>query len=97
MLQCTDAAATILNEARERQGLPETYGLRLRASAHAGSQSGVEISFVPSPAPGDEVTIANGTRLFVAPDLAPKVASLTLDSSPDPEAPGFVLRTTAPN
>lgn len=97
MLQCTEYAAAVLNEVRHRHGLPSSYGLRLRPSALPGGETSIELRFVASPSPGDEVAISRGTKLYIARDLAPKMNTLTLDMSPDPDAPGFVLRPPASN
>lgn len=92
MVHCTPAAAMLLKSARERLGLPATYGLRLRPSDDPQSQSGVELGFTDAPHPGDEVHEEAGARLFVAPELTTRFGGgLTIDASSD-RSSDLVLR-----
>ena len=80
MLQVTARAATILKEARSQRGVPETFGLRV-AQPTSNSQSPVHLEFTEEPAPGDQVSEANGLRLFVAGEIAEPLTEQAIDAA----------------
>ena len=88
MLQVTARAATILKEARSQRGVPETFGLRV-AQPTSNSQSSVHLEFTEQPAPGDQVSEANGLRLFVAAEIAEPLTEQAIDAQG--AEPGFDL------
>jgi Fe-S cluster assembly iron-binding protein IscA len=97
MLQCTPAAAATLDQVREQQGLPETYGLRIFPAQSPEGQMTLGLGFAEAPEDGDQVGEQHGTRLFVAPELAEELSDMALDIEPDPtqdggSAPQLVLR-----
>jgi Fe-S cluster assembly iron-binding protein IscA len=96
MLQCTPAAATALAELRERQEVPDTFGLRVFAVPNENGLSGVRMAFTDGPAAGDEIAESNGQRFFVAKEVAPRLDGLALDASPDVAPSGLVLRAANP-
>lgn len=85
MLQMTREAALTLNQAREREGLPEHYGVRIFATADPNtdgsqSQSGaVGLGFVDGPQAGDAVGEVEGTNYFVAPEIAETLDGAVID------------------
>ncbi|HVW35128.1 MAG TPA: hypothetical protein VHL53_21525 [Acidimicrobiia bacterium] len=78
MLQLTSTAAMTLAAAREEKGLPEHYGIRISA-ANSNGQSAYQLGFSERPQDGDDVTEVEGTRLFVAPDVAAPLDGAVLD------------------
>ena len=92
MLQCTRSAAQALTDFRQREGVPETFGLRLAGSTSGEGRPGVRMDFRENPIEGDEVIEQHGQRLFVARELAPQLADATLDAAPEVSGAGVVLR-----
>src|SRR5438552_15343756 len=91
MFQLTHAAATQLAEARNAQGYPETFGLRVYGEPRSGGGMAVGITFAELPAAGDEVTEQEGTRMFIAPEVAGSLASTALDVEETPDGAKLVL------
>src|SRR2546423_14416536 len=79
MLQLTHDAATELADARRAQGLPDTCGIRVFGEPQAGDELAIGLTFAEVPAEDDEVTEREGTRLFVAPEVAAPLSSAALD------------------
>ena len=88
MLQCTPAAAAVLDEARRRNSLPDTFGVRVFAAQSPQGEVGLGIDFVEEPAANDQVTHQHGTKLMVAPEVSAELEELTLDVRSDPSADG---------
>lgn len=90
MLQVTSSAASVLAGTRAREGLPDHFGVRIFAGATAtpDTRSAFQFGFVEQPQPNDQVTEAEGTRVFVAPEVAPALESSVLDAE---EAGGLIL------
>ena len=82
MLQVTSSAASTLAGARARQGLPDDFGVRIfaRATATPDMKSAYQFGFVEQPQTDDQVTEAEGTRVFVAPEVAPTLENSVLDA-----------------
>jgi Fe-S cluster assembly iron-binding protein IscA len=78
MLKVTSSAATTLADARADKGLPEHFGVRICAVGSNG-QSGYQLGFVEEPDAGDEVTETDGTRIYVAPEVAVPLDGAVLD------------------
>ncbi|MGH9001969.1 MAG: hypothetical protein ACRDYV_02460, partial [Acidimicrobiia bacterium] len=55
-------------------------------------QGRVQMGFSERPLAGDDITEAEGTRLFVAPEVTPVIDGLVLDVQEDGERVGLVLR-----
>ena len=83
MLQMTTQAAATLTRAREREGLPENYGVRIFANPgpdHNSSQrAAYGFGFVEGPQDGDQIGQTDGTPYYVAPEVAPSLDGVTLD------------------
>ena len=91
MLKVTQAAAIQLAEARQAQGLPDTAGVRVFGEAQPEGQMGVGLAFAEVPAGDDQVTERDGTRVFVAPEVADALSSAALDVQETPEGARLVL------
>src|SRR3989442_9529205 len=91
MLQLTHDAATELADARRAQGLAETCGIRVFGEPQSGEELAIGITFAEVPAEDDQVTEREGTRLFVAPEVAAPLSSAALDVQRTPEGTQQVL------
>ncbi len=82
MLQVTTNAASALADTRAQRGLPDHYGIRIFGSATAtpDMKSAFQFRFVEEPQADDEVTEAEGTRVFLAPEVAPALDNSVLDT-----------------
>lgn len=91
MLTMTPSAAELVNHAREEQGLPDHFCLRVFA---APSQDGtpVKLSFTEGPAEGDAVAETQGNRVFVSAELAEPLSDAVMDTTETPEGVGLVFR-----
>lgn len=74
MLNVTAQAVEHLVGERDERGLGRGAGVRLLPMA-----KGVGMTFLREPKRGDAVVRARDLRIFIAPDVAPKVEGLTLD------------------
>ena len=83
MLQMTSQAAQTLNRAREKEGLPENFGVRIFAapdpSANSHQASVYGFGFVEGPRDGDAVGQTDGTPYYVAPEVADSLNDVVLD------------------
>ena len=95
MLKVTQAAAVQLAEVREAQGLPDTVGIRLFGESRPAGEVAVGLAFAEVPAGDDQVTETDGTRVFVAPEVADTLSSSTLDVQETPEGARLVLTPQA--
>ena len=91
MLQLTSAAATQLAQARESQGLPDTFGLRVFGETQPGGGVSLGLAFAEVPAEDDVVSEQEGTRIFVAPEVVEPLATAALDVEATPEGVKLVL------
>lgn len=91
MLTMTRDAATIVSSARDEQGVPEDYGLRVFAQL---TPEGVEIglAFAAQPTQGDEVAEAEGQRIFVGSELVDQLSEAVIDAHPTSDGTGLVLK-----
>ena len=102
MLQVTSQAAATLNRAREQEGLPETFGVRIFAAPDPSSNSHQTSSqrsvygfgFVEAPQEGDAVGETDGTPYYVAPEVADSLNDVVLDVA---ESGNLVLTKTPDN
>lgn len=90
MMDLSPFAAEALNSIRDEQGLPSDSTVRI--SAMDGSRE-LRISFVDSPAEGDEVAEAHGLPYAVAPEVADLLGNALLDVQQEDDERGFVLRS----
>jgi iron-sulfur cluster assembly protein len=91
MLQLTHAAAAEIGEVRRAQGLPDTVGLRVFGEPRAGGEMALGLTFAEVPAEDDQVTEQEGTRVFIAPEVAAPLSSAALDVAETPEGTKLVL------
>ncbi len=91
MLQVSDAAVGVLEEARSAQEVPDSFGVRVFAQADEAGQTGLALAFAEEPADGDAVTEQSGTEIFVAEELAEPLATTVLDVEQTPEGPQLAL------
>lgn len=88
-MNLSPVAAEALTNIRDEQGLPADSTVRI--SAIDGSRE-LRISFVDSPADGDEVAEAHGMPYAVAPEVVDLLDNALLDFQQDDDESGFVLR-----
>lgn len=79
MLQLTSAAATQVAQARQTQGVPDTFGLRVFGEPQPGGGISLALAFAELPAEDDQVSEQEGTRIFVAPEVVEPLATAALD------------------
>lgn len=83
MLQMTTQAAATLTRARDKEGLPEHFGVRIFAApspeTNASQTAAYGFGFVEGPQEGDTVGETEGTNYFVAPEVADSLANVVLD------------------
>src|ERR671918_463972 len=83
MLHVTSQAAETLNRAREKEGLPENFGVRIFAapdpSANSQQATVYGFGFVDGPQEGDAVGQTEGTPYYVAPEVADSLNDVVLD------------------
>ena len=91
MLQLTSAAATQIAQARESQGLPDTFGLRVFGEQQPGGGLSLNLAFAELPAEDDHVSEQEGTRIFVAPEVVEPLATAALDVEETPEGAQLIL------
>ena len=91
MLQLTSAAASQLAQARESQGLPDTFGLRVFAEPEPGGGVSLGLAFAEVPAEDDQVSEQEGTRIFIASEVVEPLATATLDVEETPEGAQLIL------
>lgn len=92
MLGITNRAAAFIDEARADRHLPDHYGVRIFGGAQNNGQGTVQIGFSEQPLAGDDVSEAEGTRVFVAPEVTQAIDGLVLDVTEDGQRVGLVLR-----
>lgn len=92
MLRITDSAALVLGRVRSSKGLPEHYGVRIFHGASGNGSQPIHVGFSEAPGWGDQVTDAEGVRLFVAPDVSEPFDGFLLDAVESDEGVNLVLR-----
>ena len=88
MLHVTRTAATTIEDARRRQGIPPTYGVRVSTARTREGRTAVALDFAPEPGSGDAVVEQHGMRLFVADEVAERLADAEIDAKPDASGNG---------
>jgi Fe-S cluster assembly iron-binding protein IscA len=96
MVQLTRAAAAEVAQSRESAGLPDTYGLRFFGEPQPGGGVSLGLTFAEVPAEDDQVSEQEGTRLFVAPEVAEPLASAALDVEQTPDGAKLILTKQDP-
>jgi Fe-S cluster assembly iron-binding protein IscA len=98
VLQLTSQAAAILSHTREKEGLPENFGVRIFAApdpstnSHQTQSSVYGFGFVERPRDGDAVGETDGTPYYVAPEVADSLDDVVLDVA---ESGNLVLTRSA--
>jgi Fe-S cluster assembly iron-binding protein IscA len=96
MLKMTSRAAATLSRARELEGLPEHYGVRIFANpapeTNSSGRARFGFGFADGPRDGDEVGETEGTAYFVAPEVAGALDEVVLDVA---EGGNLVLTRTS--
>jgi Fe-S cluster assembly iron-binding protein IscA len=94
MLTVTDSARNAVEDLAQQAGVPAEGGLRIAQSS--GQPGNFELALVPAPQPDDQVVDAEGAaHVFVDAEAAPALETLTLDTDPAAQGPGFVLTPQA--
>lgn len=93
MLQISSGAAALLSQAREIENVPQEFGVRIYGQTAQDGQTAVGIAFTEAPEQGDEVADQEGTRLFVAPEVAAPLAEAVLDTEETPEGDKLVIKS----
>lgn len=94
MLTVTDNARNAVEDLAQQAGVPAEGGLRIAQSA--AQPGNFELALVPAPQPDDQVVDDSGaTHVFVDSEAAPALETLTLDTDPAAQGPGFVLTPQA--
>lgn len=85
MLQVSNNAASTLANVRTQQGFPDSVGIRISASPSADTETGVafQLGFAEAPESGDQVSETDGTKVFVAPEVADALDNAVLDTAED--------------
>jgi Fe-S cluster assembly iron-binding protein IscA len=91
MLQVTDSAVIVLEEARAAQEVPDSFGLRVFTQAGNDGHATLALAFVQEPAEGDQVAEQGDTEIYVASELAEPLAEHMLDVEDTPEGPQLAL------
>ena len=79
MLQLSETAASRIDEVRQEQGLPETFGVRVSGAAAPDGRVALQVAFSEGPVEGDQIAEQHGTRLFVAAEVAEPLDEVELD------------------
>ena len=77
MLRLTPRAATALVANRQKKDLPDHYGVRVTAGVD-GTRD-LRLGFTSAPAERDRVAEQHGLKLFVADDVADRLADAEID------------------
>ena len=96
MFQLTHAAVLKVDEDRRAQGLPDSVGLRVFGQSQSGGQMSLGLAFADVPAEDDQVTEQEGTKVFLAPEVALPLEEAALDVRETPEGSTFVLTAQHP-
>lgn len=91
MLQLTHAAALELGDTLRAQGLPNSAGIRVFGDPSPAGEMRLGVALVELPAEDDQVTEREGTKLFVAPEVAEPLAGAMLDAVRTEEGVKLVL------
>ena len=93
MVSMTSSAASIVDAIRQQQGIPEQFVLRVFPN-ETTEGVGIQMTFAPAPAEGDQVVEAEGTRLAVDPEIVEPLADSVIDAEQTEQGSRLVIRTT---
>jgi Fe-S cluster assembly iron-binding protein IscA len=96
MFQVTHAAALKVADVRRSQGVPDAAGLRVFEQARSNGERSFGLAFSEAPAQGDEISEQEGTRVFLAAEVAVPLADSALDVESTPEGSQLVLTRQDP-
>lgn len=92
MLQLSSNAVIVLEQAREQQELPDSFGVRVSAQPGPEGQTGLAIGFAEEPLEGDEVSETSGPELYIAPEVAEPLSDAVIDVEDTPQGQQLVLK-----
>lgn len=78
MIQLTDPAASVLQEARDDQDLPDDYGVRISAQPDDEGELRVGLAFSEGPEDDDEIIEGGDLELYVSPEVAEALSESVL-------------------
>ena len=92
VLQITDTAASAFRDILARE---EVSGqtIRLVPETRTNGQGGITLEAINEPAPADAEAQAQGVRVVVAQELAPKLDDAVLDAKPTEQGTEFFIRS----
>jgi Fe-S cluster assembly iron-binding protein IscA len=96
MLQLSSSAAAALDQARDEQDVPDSFGLRVSAQPGPDGQTALGLGFAEAPAEGDQVSEQAGTELYVAPEVAEPLADSLIDVEDTPQGLQLVVKPQQP-
>jgi Fe-S cluster assembly iron-binding protein IscA len=79
VLEITQGAAALLTELRRGQDVPDDYGLRVFPETAEPGEVTIGLGFTDEPVAGDQVTEADGMKVFVAQELAAPLEDAAID------------------
>jgi len=77
MLTLSQPAATMLNDVRSQQGIPDDALLRVAGATD--DQQGISLGFVDEPMDGDHTASAHGVAFCVSPEVADALEGAKID------------------
>jgi Fe-S cluster assembly iron-binding protein IscA len=92
VLQVSPNAVSLLEEARDAQDIPESFGIRVFGESDPTGQVAISVGFTEEPQDGDEVTEQSGTEIYVSPELAEPLSDSVLDLEDTPEGARLVIK-----
>ena len=92
MLQITQGAAALLTDLRRSQDVPDNYGIRVFPETSEPGEVTIGLGFAEAPAQGDQVTDADGLKVFVASELAAPLDETAIDVTEANGASRLVFR-----
>ena len=92
MLEITQGAAALLTELRKGQDVPDDYGLRVFPETAEPGEVTIGLGFTDEPIAGDQVTEADGMKVFVAQELAAPLEDAAIDVTQENGTDQLVFR-----
>jgi Fe-S cluster assembly iron-binding protein IscA len=92
MLHLSPTAVAVINELRRAEGVPDSHGIRLDGLPSPEGAVQIRLAFQESPAPKDVVGEAEGTKIFVAENLAAPLENALIDAGTDGQGGPLVLK-----
>jgi Fe-S cluster assembly iron-binding protein IscA len=92
MLDISPTAVAVINELRRAEGVPASHGIRLDGEPSPDGAVQVRIAFQEGPAPEDEIGETQGTKIFVAQNLAAPLANARIDAETEGQTAQLILK-----